>query len=143
MNALPLTLNQGETMLLTDRVQNTALDDNVPIGKPFLLKLASAYLELVGDKTTTQTVTVFITEREAWLARSLFNSGDRTATDNLAGVHLLRKLYAILLRFNADEVDALPDADAGDKSFAEMPKAKHINDPDADLSEYDGLAGAL
>lgn len=119
---LPLELSQMEVLLLIDRVQNDDKDEGQIIAKPFLLKLASAYLELVGNSTTTKKVTIYVSEREAWLARSKFNSGDRCDADPKIGIHMLRKLYALLLTFDA-AVDSLPDAEDGhDRTHKEATK---------------------
>lgn len=141
MNAQPLELTAMEVMLLTDRVHNTDKEDGREIAKPFLLKLASAYLEMCGDRPRDGTCTIYVTEAEAWLARSKFNSGDRCDADPKLGIHVLRKLYAILLAFDTD-VDQWPEATGGNRTFAESPRARFVSDPDADLSDFDALAGA-
>jgi hypothetical protein len=117
----PLTLNQDECMVLTDRVRNDAADEGIPIGKPFLLKLSAAYLDLMGEKPTDATVTIWITEREAWLARSVLNSGDRTDRNPRLGVGMLRKLYTILKAFEAAEaIGKVSDAEEPDRTLAEV-----------------------
>lgn len=118
MDAQPLELTAHELLLLTDRVQNTDKDDGREIAKPFLLKLASAYLEMIGDRPKDGTCTIWVTEREAWLARSKFNSGDRCDADPKLGIHMLRKLYSILLSFDAD-LDQWPVANDGDKRYVD------------------------
>lgn len=112
----PLTLTASEVLLLTDRVQNTDKDDGREIAKRLLLKLGSAYLEMVGDSPKPGTITIHVTEAETWLARSKFNSGDRTDADSKLGIHMLRKLYTLLLAFDAD-VDQFPVATVGDRTF--------------------------
>ena len=119
MQSLPLELTAMEVLLLTDRIQNTDREDNREIAKPFLLKLASAYLEMIGERPREGTCTIWVTEPEAWLARSKFNSGDRCDADPKLGIHMLRKLYTILLKFDA-EMDQWPDAAEGDKRFSDQ-----------------------
>lgn len=102
MHTLPLELTATEVLLLTDRVQNTDREDGREIAKPLLLKLGSAYLEMIGERPKDGLSTIWVTEPEAWLARSKFNSGDRCDADPKLGIHMLRKLYAILLAFDAD-----------------------------------------
>lgn len=139
----PLELTAMEVLLLTDRVQNDDKDEGRIVAKPLLLKLGSAYLEMIGEKPREGTCTIWVTEPEAWLARTKFNSGDRCDADPKLGIHLLRKLYAILLAFDAD-VDRLPvaAADARDRRFVDEPTREFVADPDADLHNWDGLAGA-
>lgn len=124
MAQLPLTLTQDETRLLSDRIGNTDKEDGVEIGKPLLLKLASCFLELLGDKPTDATATVYVSEREAWLIRGKFTTADRSDRDALLGIHALRKVYAILLAFDAaDAAPALADADAGnDRTYRDSAK---------------------
>jgi hypothetical protein len=119
MQSQPLELTAMEVLLLTDRVQNTDREDNREIAKPFLLKLASAYLEMIGERPREGTCTIWVTEPEAWLARSKFNSGDRCDADPKLGIHMLRKLYRILLAFDA-ELDQWPEATEGDKRFIDQ-----------------------
>jgi len=119
MQSQPLELTAMEVLLLTDRVQNTDREDNREIAKPFLLKLASAYLEMIGERPREGTCTIWVTEPEAWLARSKFNSGDRCDADPKLGIHMLRKLYRILLAFDA-ELDHWPEATEGDKRFIDQ-----------------------
>ena len=119
MQSQPLELTAMEVLLLTDRVQNTDREDNREIAKPFLLKLASAYLEMIGERPREGTCTIWVTEPEAWLARSKFNSGDRCDADPKLGIHMLRKIYRILLAFDA-ELDQWPEATEGDKRFIDQ-----------------------
>ena len=119
MKSKPLELTAMEVLLLTDRVQNTDREDNREIAKPFLLKLASAYLEMIGERPREGTCTIWVTEPEAWLARSKFNSGDRCDADPKLGIHMLRKIYRILLAFDA-ELDQWPEATEGDKRFIDQ-----------------------
>lgn len=119
MQSQPLDLTAMEVMLLTDRIQNTDRDDGREIAKPFLLKLASAYLEMIGDRPKEGMCTIWVMESEAWLARSKFNSGDRTDADPKLGIHMLRKLYGILLAFDA-AIDQWPEALEGDKRYVEQ-----------------------
>jgi hypothetical protein len=131
MTEQPIDLTAMEVLFLTDRVQNTDREDGHEIAKPLLLKLASCYIEMIGDKPKDGTVTLTLTEPEVWLARSKFNSGDRCDADSKLGVHILRKLYTALLAFNA-EMDQWPDADSGDMTMAEA--QQHLTQRLADTS---------
>lgn len=142
MLSRPLELSAMEVLYATDRVQNTDQDEGKPIAKRLLLKLGSAYLEMIGEQPKGGTITVHVTESEAWLLRSKLNSGDRCDADPKLGIHMLRKLYAILLAFDAaDQAGEMPDADGGDRAFADVPAAQYVSDPDSDLGRYDDLAG--
>ena len=101
MESQPLELTAMEVMLLTDRIQNTDRDEGREIAKPLLLKLASAYLEMIGERPKEGVCTIWVTEPEAWLARSKFNSGDRIDADPKLRIHMLRNIYKILLAFDA------------------------------------------
>lgn len=118
MNSQPLELTAMEIMLLTDRIQNSDKDEGREIAKPLLIKLASAYLEMIGERPREGTCTIWVTEPEAWLARSKFNSGDRCDADPKLGIHMLRKLYSILLTFDAD-LEQWPVVDDGDKRYVD------------------------
>jgi hypothetical protein len=132
MSSLPLELTAMEVLLLTDRIQNTDRDEGREIAKPFLLKLASAYLEMIGERAKEGTCTLWITEPEAWMARSKFNSGDRCDADPKLGIHMLRKLYTILLSFDA-ELDQWPEAVEGDRRYVENFVAnREVYDDDGD-----------
>ena len=106
-----LTLNRDEILVLTDRVQNGDRGtEEMPISAyRLLLKLGSLYLETVQLDGKPAEATVAVTEAETWLLRSKVTSGDKLASDPLFGVKLLRKLYTLLLAFDA-EVDRLPEA---------------------------------
>jgi hypothetical protein len=132
MSSLPLELTAMEVLLLTDRIQNTDRDEGREIAKPFLLKLASAYLEMIGERAKEGTCTLWITEPEAWMARSKFNSGDRCDADPKLGIHMLRKLYTILLSFDS-ELDQWPEAVEGDRRYVENFVAnREVYDDDGD-----------
>ena len=103
-------------MLLSDRIQNTDRDQGREIAKPFLLKLASAYLEMVDERPKGGTCTIWVTEPEAWLARCKFNSGDRIDADPKLGIHMLRKIYKILLALDT-KLDQWPDASDRDLEY--------------------------
>lgn len=119
MTSKPLELTAMEVMLLTDRVQNADREDGREIAKPFLVKLASAYLEMIDERPKDGICTIWITETEAWLARSKFNSGDRCDADPKLGIHMLRKLYTILLSFDSD-LDGLPQSQEGDRRYVDQ-----------------------
>jgi hypothetical protein len=130
MQSLPIELTAMEVLLLTDRIQNTDREDGREIAKPFLLKLGSAYLEMIGERPREGLCTIWVTEPEAWLARSKFNSGDRCDADPKLGIHMLRKLYAILLAFDA-EMDQWPDALDGDSRYADRAvRSREVSDED-------------
>ena len=100
-----VSLNRDEIVYLADRVLNT---DNGTEEKPLypydlLLKIGSAYVELTGDgSNANEAVILALTENETWLLRSKVSSFDKNASDGLFGVHLLRKLYGLLLELNVD-----------------------------------------
>lgn len=119
MTSKPLELTAMEVMLLTDRVQNADREDGREIAKPLLVKLASAYLEMIDERPKDGICTIWITEPEAWLARSKFNSGDRCDADPKLGIHMLRKLYTILLSFDSD-LDGLPQSQDGDRRYVDQ-----------------------
>lgn len=105
-----LSLDRDEIMVLTDRTLNTdAGTDEKPVRSyDLLLKLGSAYLEAMTlDGIKGPEVPIALTESEAWLLRAKVTSSDKTQSDALFGVKLLKKLYEVLLRFN-DGLDALP-----------------------------------
>ena len=99
-----LNLDRSEVILLTDRTLNADVGTE---GKCFdtynlLLKLGSAYLELTERDVPHLTVELVVTEAEAWHLRGKVSSSDKTASNPLFGVQLLRKLYSVLLVMNAD-----------------------------------------
>ena len=105
MEAKPLTLNRDETMILADRVANTDVgtQDMQVAAYRLLIKLGSLYMELVSPSAgATAEGTIVVTEAEAWLLRGKVNSGEKMASDQFFGINLLRKLYALVLEFDAD-----------------------------------------
>ncbi len=110
----PIQLSRDETMLLSDRIHNDEhhgfIDEQQPVDiRTLLLKIGSVFLEVTLTSWDYQrTVPLAITEGEAWLFRSKVTTGDKTAGDSLFGVKLLRKIYAVLLEFDAAEIG--PDA---------------------------------
>lgn len=110
MNAKPLPLNRNEVMLLADRTLNTdaGTPDHQVIAYRLLVKLGILYLELVTTTGSSDAeCNITVTEAEAWLLRSKVQSGDKIGSDPLFGVKLLRKLYRLLIDFDAD-TDSLP-----------------------------------
>ncbi len=88
-------------MLLTDRVTNIDSAEGTVEARSLLLKLGSAYVELIHeDGGRGGEVMLGLTEAEAWLLRSKVSSADKLATRPRLGVQLLRKLYRVLLDFN-------------------------------------------
>lgn len=123
MTELPLTLTQDETRLLSDRIANADKEGGAECARPLLLKLASCFLELMGDKPTDATATIYVSEREAWLLRGKFTTADRSDRDTLLGIHALRKVYAILLIFDTeDRTGRVAGAEGGDMTMAEAQK---------------------
>ena len=105
MEAKPLTLNRDETMILTDRTYNgdQGTQDMQVAAYRLLIKLGSLYMELVSPSAgATAEGTIVVTEAEAWLLRGKVNSGEKMASDQFFGMNLLRKLYTIVLAFDAD-----------------------------------------
>ena len=88
-------------MLLTDRVTNGDYVEGAVDPRALLLKLGSAYVELIHeDGGRGGEITIGVTEPEAWLLRGKVSSADKLATRPRLGVQLLRKLYRVLLDFN-------------------------------------------
>src|SRR4051812_11570087 len=112
-----LELNADEIMCLSDRVCNPdcGTDDQRTSAYPLLLKLGSAFVEMVGSGHKTEgTIPIAVTEPEAWLLRSKVASTDKMASEPLFGVKLLTKLYKVLLAFNGlGEVPCSEFADDG------------------------------
>ena len=115
-----LLLTADEVLILADRVRNedAGTDPHGLSAFPLLLRLGSAYLEMVGDGHRRDgVVQVAVSEAEAWLLRSKVSSADKTATDALFGVKLLSKLYRVLLAYNA--VMDVPEAGGVDDEFTD------------------------
>lgn len=114
MDARPLSLNRDEVMVLSDRTANTdrGTEDMPVTAYRLLVKLGALYLELVVPNSTdgTSERAVHVTEAEAWLLRGKIQSGDKMSSDSMFGIKLLRKLYKVLLEFDAD-AGVFPDAD--------------------------------
>ena len=88
-------------MLLTDRVTNIDSAEGTVEPRSLLLKLGSAYMELIHeDGGRGGEIMLGLTESEAWLLRGKVSSADKLATRPRLGVQLLRKLYRVLLDFN-------------------------------------------
>lgn len=118
MTTLPIDLTACEVRILTDALRNTDQEDGQPCAKPLILILGSAFLEMLHpDKAREGTVTVHVTQRQAWLLRSKLDSGLRTDKQPKLGIEALRKIYVVLLRFDADL--HLPDAESDDRTFVE------------------------
>lgn len=118
MTELPIELTADEIRILTDAIKNADKEDGHECAKPLILKLGSAFLEMLHpDKAKDGAVTIFVTERQAWLLRNKLDSGLRTDKQPRLGIECLRKVYTILLRFDADV--SLPDAE-GDRTLIEV-----------------------
>jgi len=112
-------------MLLTDRVTNGDSAEGTVEPRSLLLKLGSAYLELIHeDGGRGGDITIGLTEAEAWLLRSKVSSADKLATRPRLGVQLLRKLYRVLLDFNT-AMDLPEDAE---DAVAEEPDKRQVAD---------------
>jgi hypothetical protein len=111
-----------EVMLLTDRVTNGDSAEGSVEPRSLLLKLGSAYLELIHeDGGRGGEVMIGLTEPEAWLLRSKVSSADKLATRPRLGVQLLRKLYHALLEFNTT-------LDLPEGSIVEEPDKRQVAD---------------
>jgi len=116
-------LNADEIMCLSDRVCNPdcGTDDQRTSAYPLLLKLGSAFVEMVGSGHKTEgTIPIAVTEPEAWLLRSKVASTDKMASEPLFGVKLLTKLYKVLLAFNG--LGEMPSSDFADDGMTEEQK---------------------
>lgn len=134
-STLPLTLTALEVIYLTDSIANSDVDqgdvDNrggvQPLARPLLLKLGSAYCELVAPSgyDATATVTLSVTEPEAWLLRGKVQTGTTGMDKSVIGVGLLRKLYGLLLAFNSEPVTEefrVTSTEAAKDRFGEVEK---------------------
>jgi hypothetical protein len=111
-----------EVMLLTDRVANGDSGEGTVDPRGLLLKLGSAYVELIQDDGgLSGEITIGLTEHEAWLLRGKVSSADKLATRPRLGVQLLRKLYRVLLDFNST-------MDMPDEAVFEEPDKRQIAD---------------
>src|SRR5439155_20635484 len=92
-----LSLTAEEVLVLTDRVMNAdrGTEDMACGAYPLLLRLGSAYVEMLGNGKQTGEITLAISEPEAWLLRSKVSSADKSASDALFGVKLLCKIYNV------------------------------------------------
>jgi hypothetical protein len=118
-----LTLTADEVLVLTDRVQNQdrGTEDMTCSAYSLLLRLGSAYVEMLGNGKQTGEIPIAVSEEEAWLLRSKVTSADKSASDPLFGVKLLTKVYQILLAYNVDV--ALPDPGGSDDDFTDERRA--------------------
>src|SRR5438552_2508319 len=118
-----LELTAEEVLVLTDRVlnQDRGTEDMGCSAYPLLLRLGSAYVEMLGDGKKGGEVPIAVTEAEAWLLRSKVTSGDKSQSDPLFGVKLLCKIYRVLMTY--DSGLTLPEADGGDDEFTDERKA--------------------
>lgn len=103
-----LNLSADQIMVLTDRIQNTDVgtEDMPVIAYTLLLKLGSAYCEMLGDGKKPGEIPIAVSEAETWLLRSKITSGDKTSTDPLFGVRTLNQIYKLLSDYNLGD---LPD----------------------------------
>lgn len=112
-----LTLNCPETMILSDRLQNSdhgfGSRDELSSPLHLLIKMASLYVDLVEPSASpnSREGSIAVTEPEAWLMRSKIQSSDKFGSDNFFGIKLLRKIYQVLIEFDAgvDELLIAPN----------------------------------
>lgn len=101
-----ISLNADEVMVVTDRVLNfdVGTEDMQVVAYKLLLKLGSAYVEMLGSESGKKAgfVEISMSEPELWLIRSKIHSGDKSSNDALFGVKLLTKIYTLLLEYNSD-----------------------------------------
>src|SRR5207248_1211828 len=112
-----LSLTADEVMVLTDRVMNQdrGTEDMGCSAYLLLLRLGSAYVEMLSDGKKPGEISVAVSESEAWLLRSKITSGDKSSSDALFGVKLLSKIYRVLLAYNVDV--PLPSIGGADDEF--------------------------
>ena len=105
----PLVLTRDECYVLTDSVYNQdyGIDEQWVNVRVLILKLASLYLELVKIDAPNNEATIWVTEPETWLLRSKMNTSFKTSNQQHLGIQLLRKLYEVLLQFDAETSDLL------------------------------------
>ena len=103
-NTRLMTLTRDECVILTDRTKNDdyGVEDACVAPLPLLLRLGSLYLEIVTTDGVQHEGSIAVTESECWLLRSKVTSFDKTATDPLFGVKLLRKIFLILIQFDSE-----------------------------------------
>jgi len=118
-----LNLTADEVLVLTDRVQNTdrGTEDMSCSAYPLLLRLGSAYIEMLGEGKRAGEIPIAVSEAEAWLLRSKISSADKSSADALFGVKLLCKLYRVLLAYNTDL--PLPESEDADDEFTDERRA--------------------
>ena len=158
--ALPIDLTGVEVIFLTDSLrmnESTTFEmelrddeEALPYYRDLLLRLGSAYCELVDESRGPQVgpVTVFITEEMAWILRSKVRTGD-VAIDGKTqiGHILLLKLYNLLLQFNTNFADYKPidepEIDDSITRLREWKRQQGVSDapttatsPDTDYTEY-------
>jgi hypothetical protein len=123
INQQYLSLTADEVLVLTDRVQNhdRGTEDMSCSAYPLLLKLGSAYCEMLGDGKQSGEIAIAVSEAEAWLLRSKVSSADKSPSDALFGVKLLCKLYRVLLAYNIDV--PLPNPGGVDDEFTDERRA--------------------
>jgi len=118
-----LSLTADEVLVLTDRVQNHdhGTDDMSCSPYPLLLRLGSAYVEMLANGKQAGEIPIAVSEPEAWLLRSKVASSDKSPSDQLFGVKLLAKLYRVLLAYNVNL--ELPEPEGQDNEFTDERRA--------------------
>ena len=95
MDEKSLKVNYREILVLTDRIRS-------PEKTAIALKLAKAFLVLINENPNPEkTYPLLITEQEAWLIAFFVSPYDMDADGKALGIKLLRKVFSILLDFNA------------------------------------------
>ena len=157
--ALPIDLTGVEVVFLSDAlrcdgetVDELTTEEPLPLYRELLLRLGSAYCELVEmERIAIGPVTIHITEEMAWLLRSKVRTGDVAIDGHTQiGNILLLKLYNLLLQFNGGFADfkptSEPEIDDNLVRLAEWKKQQGVEEPtdaqtpttspDTDYSEY-------
>jgi hypothetical protein len=118
-----LSLTADEVLVLTDRVlnQDRGTEDMACSAYALLLRLGSAYVEMLESGKKPGEIPIAVSEAEAWLLRSKVTSADKSASDQLFGVKLLSKLYRVLLAYNVDL--SLPEPGGKDDEFNDERRA--------------------
>lgn len=96
-----IELIREETYALESVLKNDDTEEGVHIAKPLLLKIGSAFLEQNQEGNESESVTLAITEKEAWLARDRIPITLQIGQQPV-GLNLKKKIYHILLEFDTD-----------------------------------------
>lgn len=104
-----LELSIEEIYALDLCVHNDDADDGQPVAKPLLLRLGGVWIDFLNieEAARPNTVSLAITEREAWLLRDhiplMLQIGSK-----MVGLALKEKIYRLLLQYDVEhEADAV------------------------------------